>query len=76
MNKQDRYEKLGEIANNANGNKIKGSEIASIIGLTGRALFSAIAAAYRHFYDKGDGDTAENIARTFVDQNGEYAYRK
>ena len=64
------------MANNANGNKIKGSEIASIIGLAGRALFSAIAAAYRYFYDKGDGDTAENIARTFLYKDGEYAYRK
>ncbi|UKI46611.1 MAG: hypothetical protein L6V92_03090 [Phocaeicola vulgatus] len=76
MEKEERYEVLGEIANNAEGETIKGSDIASIVGLSGRALFSAIAAAYRYFYKKGDGDTAENIARTFVDEDGNYAYCK
>ena len=44
--------------------------------MVARGVFSAISAAYRYHYDKGDPNTAENVAKTFVDEKGEYAYKK
>lgn len=76
MVENKKYEEIGRIANNANGQKIKGSDLAPLIGMVARGAFSAIAAAYRYYYNKGDANTAENIAKTFVNEKGEYAYKK
>lgn len=76
MVENEKYEEIGRIANNANGQKIKGSELVPVIGMVARGVFNAIAAAYRYYYNKGDASTAENIAKTFVDEKGDYAYKK
>lgn len=44
--------------------------MAPLIGMVARGAFSAIAAAYRYYYNKGDANTAENIAKTFVNEKG------
>jgi hypothetical protein len=41
-----------------------------------RPMFTAIHAAYRYFVDKGDQQTANNIARTYTNDKGEYVYDK
>lgn len=76
MDKNSVYEVIGEMANNSKGKKIKGVDIAKTIGRCGRGIFCSIAAAYRFFYKKGDSSTAENIAKVFVDKNGNYPYKK
>lgn len=76
MDKNNVYEIIGEIANNSNGEKIKGADIAKLIGRCGRGIFRSIAAAYRFYYKKGDPSTAENIAKVFVNKNGNYPYKK
>lgn len=76
MDNERIYEKIGEIANNSNGEKIKGAELAKSIGRVGRSVFRTISAAYRFFYKKGDSTTAENIANVFVDKDGNFPYEK
>lgn len=40
----------------------------------GRGVHKLISSVWKYYYDKKDYQTAYNIARAFVNQNGEYAY--
>jgi hypothetical protein len=40
----------------------------------GRGVFTVIRYAWAYYHDKGDYQTAYEIARSFVKRNGEYAY--
>jgi hypothetical protein len=40
----------------------------------GRGIHKLISSAWKFYQDNGDYQTAYNIARAFVNQNGEYAY--
>lgn len=40
----------------------------------GRGVHKLISSVWNYYYDKKDFQTAYNIARAFVSQNGEYAY--
>ena len=67
---------------------MKGSELQSVLNtyniLTsygsqyssngGRGVFTLIRNAYKNFYKKKDYQTSYEIARSFVNQYGEYAY--
>ena len=40
----------------------------------GRGIYKTISSAYNYYKDNGDEQTAYNIAMSFVDKNGDYAY--
>ncbi len=40
----------------------------------GRGVFSVIKYAYKYYHNRGDYQTAYEIARSFVNKNGEYSY--
>ncbi len=40
----------------------------------GQGIFKVISCAWKYYRDKGDYQTAYEIARSFVNKNGEYAY--
>lgn len=74
MSRQSNAEEIYEIAANASG-PIKLSELAKMLGYpTSRSVAPRVSSAYWYYRGEGDMVACETIARTFVNQNGDYAW--
>ena len=67
-------QKIYSIARNASG-PIRLSRLADMLGYdSSRGVAKRVAAAYWWYYNDGNETAAAEIARTFVDRNGNYAW--
>lgn len=79
MTTQEIYEKIAQIALNAKGPMTfrQLNEKLGNIDSSGRGTASRLRGAYNYFKVKegGVGEITERIARTFTDDNGNYAFQ-
>lgn len=67
-------QEIYRIARNASG-PIRLSRLAEMLGYDSpRGVAKRVAAAYWWYYNDGNETAAAEIARTFVDRNGNYAW--
>jgi hypothetical protein len=86
----EKYQIIATIAHSLTQNNIVmyGGDIASLFKMNNiltqygaeysednsRGIFKVISSAWKYYYDKGDFQAAYEIARSFVNKYGEYAY--
>lgn len=77
MSRRSDAEEIYEIAANASG-PISLAELADMLGYgSSRGVAKRVSSAYWWYHDPNEGDdrvACETIARTFVNQHGDYAW--
>lgn len=68
------YLEIGRIANSSS-RPIKLSELSEILGIDyNRGVHNRVRGAYNYFKSISDEHTAAQIRKSFIDENGNYAY--
>ena len=74
MSRKSDAEEIYEIAANASG-PISLAELADMLGYSSpRGVAKRVSSAYWYYRGEDDMVACETIARTFVNQNGDYAW--